>query len=421
MGLIQVYEHETILVGETRNGVSFEQKHYVSLSERLGKKSDTVFPYYSLIKHHRQDGIRFKQYVGAIQADDLTIEILPKTDKGYEDQDWKSVLLYMLGKVHRLNITAESCAPQKLRTSTILDFVILRFLNEVESVVHQGLVKTYRYQSKNLTSLKGRLLFSKHLTKNLIHQERFYVQHVTYDNSHVMNCIIKQALSCVAESSANLALRQKACQFLTMFDEVPNIVIDEKLFSTLSFDRKTERYKEAISLSELIVFNNMPNLSSGKKNTFAMMFDMNRLWEEFIYRTLKTNLSGQYIVGAQVRKRFWEAKVIRPDIVIRDANDPERFFVLDTKWKQPKNMMPSDVDLHQMYVYYKYFNAEKVALLYPSSDSADISKQSIYVGSFIDQERGSCDLIYLPVPKWSVNTKEWQQTIVSTIVGWLNS
>ena len=76
-GLFQVFEHETIMVGETRKGVKFDQKHFVCLSERLGKKDDSVFPFYSLVKYRHTDGIKFKQYVGAIQAKDLTIEILP--------------------------------------------------------------------------------------------------------------------------------------------------------------------------------------------------------------------------------------------------------------------------------------------------------------------------------------------------------
>ncbi len=418
MRIIQVYEHETILVGDTRNGVSFDQNHFSCLSERLGKKDESEFPFYSLVKYHKKDGIKFKQFVGAIQAGNLTIEILPKTDKDSVDQDWKSILLFMLAKIYRLNIHSESNAPQKLSNSTILEFVVSRFLNEVEVLVHQGLVKAYRAHSDNQTSLKGRLLFTKHLARNLVHKERFYVQHEVYDRSHIMNRIIRQTLICVSESSTNVTIRQRADMYLMSFPELKGVNVDEKLFSTLTYDRKTQRYKDAIALSELILFNNMPNLSGGKKNTFAMLFDMNRLWEEFIYVTLRTFMSS-YSVTAQVRRGFWQKKCIKPDIVIRDENDSDKLYVLDTKWKQPDKMWPADADLHQMYVYYKYFNADKVALLYPSSEKTCTPAQSIYAGKFTDDAGGSCDLIYLPVPKWDANGKKWQQEIVRLIEEWL--
>ena len=418
MRIFQVYEHDTILVGDTRNGVSFDQSHFASLSERLGKKDDSEFPFYSLVKYRRTDGIRFKQYVGAIQAGDLTIEILPKADKESVDQDWKSILLFMLAKIFRLNIYSENDAPQKLRTSTILEFVLSRFLDEVEMLMHQGLVKTYRTHTENQTSLTGRLLFSKQLTKNLVHKERFFVQHDVYDRSHIMNRIIRQTLACIAESSSNVTIRQRASRYLVSFSDLPGVNVEEKLFIALKYDRKTQRYKDAMALSELILFNNMPNLSGGNKNTFAMLFDMNRLWEEFVYVTLRKYLKG-YTVTAQVRRKFWEKKCIKPDIVLHSVDDPQKMYVLDTKWKKPDRMIPADADLHQMYVYFRYFNACKVALLYPSAEKSNGTSQPIYAGKFTDDLPGSCDLIYLPVPKWDADGKKWQQEIVDLIRSWL--
>lgn len=419
MRVFQVYEHETILVGDTRNDVSFDQKHFVHLSERLGKKDDDVFPYYSLVKYRHIDGVKFKQYVGVLQVDDLTIEILPKADRGCADTDWKSVLLFMLCKVHRLNVTSESYSSQKLRSSTILDFFIIRFLNEVESILHQGLVKAYSAKSETVTALKGRLLFSEQIRKNLVHKERFSVKHTVYDRSHIMNRIIRQTLICISSSSINIFHRQRANKYLASFPELQGVKVEEKLFANLQYDRKTQRYKEVMSLCELLLFNNMPDLFYGHANTFAMLFDMNRLWEEFVYITLRKYLPKQLSVGSQVRKRFWQSKSIKPDIVIRDIATPDRIFVLDTKWKQPVGLNPSDADLHQMYVYYKYFNAYKVALIYPTGEPSSSPLRAVYAGRFFDDVRGTCDLIYLPTPKFTANGIQWQQDIVKMITDWI--
>ena len=81
MPTISVFEHQSIFVGDIFKDVSkqtnvyFNFPHYNALAERLGKKDEEAFPFYSLAKDRGRDGIRFKQYVGVIQAKDLTIEI----------------------------------------------------------------------------------------------------------------------------------------------------------------------------------------------------------------------------------------------------------------------------------------------------------------------------------------------------------
>lgn len=417
MPTISVFEHQSLLVNETIGGVTFETQHLEALTNRLGKKDDESFPFYSLIK----EGVRFKQYVGVIQAKDLTIEILPKTDKGDEDaQYWKKILLSMLCQVYNLNIRSIDQTPQRLRKSSILELFILRFLDETDRLVHTGLIKAYRKEDENLSTLKGKLLLSKHFAKNAVHQERFFVRHTVYDQGHIMNRILRQTLSCISGSSVSTFLQQRAANCLAFFPELEPVTVTEDLFSRLVYDRKSEDYREAMTLAQLILFNNMPDLSSGKYDTMAMLFDMNRLWEKFVYVTLRKYLRD-YTVKDQVRRDFWESplRVIKPDIVIRKNND---LYILDTKWKIPHNGSPSDADLHQMYVYYKYFEAKGVALVYPKADPKD---KSILPGAFTDDTVGNtkktaCDQMFLPVPNAKFKVRGWQGEIVKVVQDWLN-
>ena len=93
-----------------------------------------------------------------------------------------------------------------------------------------------------------------------------------------------------------------------------------------------------------------------------------------------------------------------------------KLYILDTKWKQPDGMYPVDSDLHQLYVYFKYFGAEKVALLYPSTSSIS---HSVRKGTFYDGSNTSCDLMLLPVPKWNGSGKLWQLEIANMVKAWL--
>ena len=425
MPTISIYEHESVFVEDTRkdvlnpsNDVVFKQKHFDALAEKKKKKDEEAFPFYSLAKDRHRDGIRFKQYVGVIQTRDLTIEILPKTDRG-DEQYWKALLLFMLCQVNNLNIRSINQSSQTLRKSSILDLFILHFLDETERLIHSGLIKAYRSQDDNQQALKGRLLLSKHLSKNSVHKELFYVRHTVYDRGHVMNRILRQTLLCISESSTNTYLRQRAVKYMSFFPELEPVIVTENLFTRLIFDRKSQDYREAMTLSQLILFNNMPDLSSGKYETLAMLFDMNRLWEEFVYVTLRKYLRD-YTIRAQERRDFWESplRAIKPDIVICDDHNQ---FILDTKWKKLDRTYPADADLHQMYVYYKYFDAKGVSLVYPSADK---TSGSIRHGSFTDDTMGTrkktaCDLMFLPVPDTPDGISSWQANIAAMVKAWL--
>ena len=52
-------------------------------------------------------------------------------------------------------------------------------------------------------------------------------------------------------------------------------------------------------------------------------------------------------------------------MVVVHKEDPTQVFVLDTKWKRPKNNVASISDLRQVYAYNRFWKAPKSILLYP--------------------------------------------------------
>lgn len=390
--LIRVFEHESLKVGEK----GFTPDHLKLLSQYLGDREGDDFPYYSLINK----GVRFKQYVGVICVGKVQIEVLPKADKKADDKDtWERHLLEMLRVVYKLKVAVPTKADQKLKHSHVLDVFLDHFLNEVERIMHIGLVKTYRRVEDNRTALKGRLVMSKHIAKNIVHKERFYVNYTTYDRNHIFNRILYKALRIIPDitTSNHIALRAKTLMF--EFPELNDIVVTHTLFSKLSYDRKTEEYRNAIELAKMILLNYMPNLKySNNNNVLALMFDMNKLWEEYVYIMLKRKLGNGYTVLAQDTKRFWHSdsvgwKSIRPDIVV--LKEKTCIAVLDTKWKCPKDGKPSDADLKQMYVYHEYWNTDRTALLYPGINSW--TDGSFYNSTSTNKPLKRCVMIYVPL------------------------
>ena len=348
--LIQVFEHSILHIGG-----KFEQRHFVALSKLNALHNDKYFDL-------RYNGIKFKQYVGVIQVEGLTIEILPKIDNdGRDESVWQKALIEMLRVTRKLKVQQVGQANVKKQQIHLLDIYFEWFLNEVLSLMHHGLIKKYYKETKNVKALKGKFEFAGHIAKNLVHKEQFYTTHQVYDKDHLLHQIIGQALEIVAIMSKGNYLYSRCKKTQLDFPEVKSIQATEATFSKIVKNRKTVRYDNAIAIARLIILNYAPNVSSGSEKMLALLFDMNSLWEQYILERLRNN-DNNIVVNGQQSKDFWNKITIRPDIVL---SKEAKTFIIDTKWKTIGNGKPSTDDLRQMYVYNDYWNADKAMLLYP--------------------------------------------------------
>lgn len=379
---IQVFEHQYLPV----DGTQFLQRHWEKLgwyNEHHGGGFFSLTP----------KGVKFNQYVGVIQVEDITIEILPKIGKTAEEKDkatWQRVLIDMLRTCNWMQVHAYEKASLQFKPNSILEAYLDVFIRQCEQIYRRGLIKKYRYEEGNVSALKGKLLFNKQVQKNLVHKERFYTLHQVYDRENVYNKILHKALRLIPTISGSPFLKDRVYSLLLAFPELQDIKVSETTFASLLFDRKTAHYREAIEIAAMLLLNYRPDVSSGRNHVLAILFDMNELWEEYIYRQLVKERSSTWKVRAQNARRFWQLKdgykhkIIRPDLIVQDTQTGKS-IVLDTKWKLPDNNIPSDADLKQMFVYNEYWKGKNAMLLYPHG--AYTAEPLYFEGRFIERVR----------------------------------
>jgi 5-methylcytosine-specific restriction enzyme subunit McrC len=399
-----VFEHEILRF--EKNDPVLESLQRFHDAPNAAQVSGT-FPYYSLI----HNGVRFCEYVGVLKVGKTTIEVLPKADKSYNKEDkekielkWSKMLIDMLRAVGIFNIHAPSVADLTLKPNSILDLYFELFLKETESLLHKGLIKRYRKTEGNTTALKGNLLFAKHIQQNIVHQERFYVKHSVYDQEHPLNCVLYKTLKLLHRINTNAALSSRIGALLLNFPELPDIKTDAAFFEKIHYTRKTEPYENAIKIARLILLNYHPDLSTGRNDVLALMFDMNLLWEQFVYKSLRKHLKD-YTVRAQASKPFWGSVNMKPDILIEKSNGEK--IVLDTKWKNIGDKNPSPEDLRQMYAYSKFHCNAVTALVYPSDEKNDYKPQN-----FREENGKECGVMKLKV---ETKVRQWQEEIACFI------
>ncbi len=371
---LQVFEHESLCVAQ--NGLRETEFDALVVYNQRHKNCYFTVGYKKLL---------FNSFVGVIQVGNLLIEILPKADKtaSGESVRWRNALVDMLRECGYLKLSSFSRADLHLRRASLFDLYMDTFLHEVHTLLHQGLVRKYRKREGNVGALKGRLIFARQLSDNLIHRERFYTAHSCYDHDNIFNAILKVALQVVGRVAVAPQLRMDAKAALESFDDVPVRRITSGIFDRLRYDRNTERYRYAVALARLIILNYQPDVRSGREDVLAILFDMNALFEAYIYRKVKKAASvcsqDRVEVHGQRSAPFWlsnaGASHLRPDILVRWGDGTaDRSVVLDTKWKIPSGPRANDADLRQIYAYNLQFGARSGYLLYPSTkERANVS------------------------------------------------
>ncbi len=379
--VIQVFEFESLTLHKDWRDRYLEPRELEKLYE-FNDKNDNL--YFTGIR----DGVKFNNYVGVIQIGGLTIEILPKTDKSKgEDDDfkaWHGALLSMLKICKYVNVNSVSEAGLKRKHNSLLDLYFEMYLDEVQNLLRTGLIKQYRNDSSNVLALKGRLDFNKNIQQNLIHQERFYTEHQVYDFENLINQIILKGLTILGDLTYNSQLKDKIVRLRAIFPDIKEITIQKHHFDKVKENRKTVSYSRALQIAKMIILNYSPDIRSGQENMLTLLFDMNKLWEEYIYRMLVRAKRGDITISFQNQQKFWEGRTIRPDIVInRKSGETTESFIIDTKWKilDINNPKPSDEDLKQMYVYNLYWDAKRSMLLYPNSKPIKESFGSFWKGT----------------------------------------
>lgn len=314
--------------------------------------------------------LQVQNFVGVIQTKDgTTIEILPKIKNATTEKS-KDILIKMLKTLKNSPFKNLSVANLKSSKIPLFEIFISMFLEELTVLVRNGIKSDYISKEENLKFLKGKLKISEQIKYNTIHKERFFVQYEEFISNRVENRLIKTTLQFLYNKSKLNKNQQRIREFLFVFDEIEishNIKTD---FSKIKLNRQMKDYEQVLLWCKTFLFENSFSPYKGNDIAFALLFDMNLLFESFVYSYLKKSSNFQDIKSQdRTHHLAYENGIgrfrLKPDIVINGGK-----IIADTKWKilsedKAYNGVLQD-DMYQLYAYgTKYDNCEKIYLIYP--------------------------------------------------------
>lgn len=325
--------------------------------------------------------VSIRNYVGLIQlTNNFQIQVLPKINfasgEDVGNEKTKKIFLRMIRSMRNFPSKVFSDANLNIKEMNLYEIFINMYLQEVRQLIKRGIKLDYVIKEDNQKFLKGKLLTSYHIKKNLVHKERFYVAFDEFHPNRPENRLIKAALLKLLRVTMNSKNIKDIKQLLGSFEMVEPSVNYTKDFSRVKIDRTTKEYTILIQWTKVFLMNKSFTTFSGESISKSLLFPMEKVFESYITFYIKKifgndgwGVSSQdksYYLFNEPRRRF----ALRPDIVCKKDN---RVIIMDTKWKnllndEGKNYGILQSDMYQMYAYSKKYQTSEIWLLYPLND-----------------------------------------------------
>ena len=338
------------------------KKDFGDIENFILKNSDENAPFLRIASGVGGKFIQARNYVGVLQTKSgLTIEILPKIANKNDTERSKAVFIKMLRTLKNFPFKSSNLASLKTQNLPLLEIFISMFLCELEALVKKGIKSDYVALEENLNFLKGKLNINEQIKRNSIHKERFYVGYSEFLSDIKINRIIKTTLKFLYKKSNSSKNQQKIRELLFIFDEVSECEDYKNFFAKLVINRQVKHYEQTLLWCKIFLLNNSFTPHKGDDLAFALLFDMNALFESYVGNFIKKSFPCTILQHSE--KHLVENPKsfrLRPDIFLKDK------FIADTKWKIISSSNDiSQADLYQLYAYGKKHKCDKLYLIYP--------------------------------------------------------
>lgn len=310
-----------------------------------------------------------QHWVGTISLKDLNIEILPKLHGYVSDTQLRNVLTRMIIISHQNPSVREMPGMVMLEKNSLIEMLIDAFMNSAEKYVKGGLQHSYIKIDKNIAGVKGKILFSKQFTSNVLNPAMFWCRYSKFTPDNSINQFLKLCLLEMAKVSSDNQNKRRIRYLLPVFDDIKCMTKEKALAKDIVFNSTNHRVEETYRYGKLFLQNIFSTLSAGDTSISMMLFDMNALYELFIYRVSHLvfgtralyQLRGNYLLQRESDSKKFVG--LRPDITIK-RNDG-KLDIIDTKWKIPSSFA-KESDTYQMNAYStSIVDVERVFILYP--------------------------------------------------------
>lgn len=314
--------------------------------------------------------------VGAIQLGERTIVIEPKVDV--------ERLMFLLGyatdpkgwRVSHVGLTAER---------NLMVALIPIFLRLTEAALARGLLQGYRTQDEASTTIRGRIRFDDQMRRHGTVLLPVEIRYDDFTEDIDENRLLRAATHVlrrlpVAEEEQRRRLRALDSKL----EQVSLVRYPRSRVAQPTITRLNLRYAPALHLAQLILQNASLELRHGEITSTALLFNMNRVFEDFVVVALRTALHAdathfpQGCKGRHLRMDEAQHVNLKPDLSLWRGG--RCVFVGDAKYKRVSAEGIEHPDLYQLLTYTVAAQLPVGLLIYAAGEADEIEHVVVPIG-----------------------------------------
>jgi 5-methylcytosine-specific restriction enzyme subunit McrC len=373
---ITAFEQSTLAVGERPDEAircldSAQAFALAELGERMGAR---------IVSWQGPRNLRIHQYVGVVRTRGLQLEILPKLEGLREPAQVRQSLLAMLAKTQDLEVRPSEIVRYLEGSEPFVSALARLYCRRLLEAVRRGLRQEYVQHQDLLPHVRGKIQW--HLQARLQATKRLDIACVFDERSEdtPLNRTLKAALLAAGRMLESTRTARTVTELRHAMSGVSADCPPADQRARLRTDRMNRHLEPLLVLARLLLGSRNPDLgrsADGHRDTYALAWDMNTLFEEYVGRLAQESLrphgfevilqegASTYLAQEVTRRR--NAFLLKPDILVRQGRTP--WLVADTKWKhldsRQASLGVSEGDVYQVLAYAHRFEIDRAVLLYP--------------------------------------------------------
>lgn len=336
--------------------------------------------------------------VGAISTQHMDVLIAPKLDI--------ERVLYLLG----YSSFSGALPPTGLRPErTLVEAFASMFIGALAPPLRRGPLRRYRTYDDALPAVRGRVRFADQARRRFGLPLPVEVRLDEHTVDVEENRLLKAALRRLEQMRLrSRSLRARVAEALTALDGVTDRRYDGASVPRFHLTRLDERFRTPLELARVIVANSSLELRPGAQRVAGLLFNMNRVFEDFVFAAVGEALRRRagsalsWRQGASLHLDEASRISLRPDLTLWAGARCR--FIGDVKYKRTAE--GENPDLYQVLAYCRALGLGSATLIYGDGPDAPVAHTVRHGGPVLNVRRMCLDASIADLERQSLGLAE---------------
>ncbi|MDE0221696.1 MAG: hypothetical protein OXJ90_20680 [Spirochaetaceae bacterium] len=312
--------------------------------------------------------------VGALDVGGLSVSIRPKLDIS-------RVLFLASYAMRAFDVREERFDFEE--APTLVEALASALAAAARSAFARGLLHGYRTEEEALHTVRGRIRFDDQIRRRFGVPVPVEVRYDEFTDDITANRLVKAAAVRLGRMRLRSAGSREGLRWVAARLENVSLV-EFTAVPEVTFDRLSERYREVVALSRLILSHTSFETNRGRIRAPGFLMDMNVVFQGFVTQALRDALrvsdhvfrSDEHVRGVTLDEA--RKVTLKPDLSWWDGSTCT--FVGDAKYKRIRYEHAPNADLYQLLAYATALDLPGGLLVYAQGEAEQETHQVRHAG-----------------------------------------